>query len=270
MAEGVRFTGIPSAEELAAATGIPSEERLKQGRVAVIECVQEIPCNPCESACKFGAITVGKPITNLPCLHEEKCVGCGRCVAMCPGQAIFLLNYNYSETEAEVSFPYEYLPVPEKGDVVKAVGRDGQYVCDGVVTSVVMPEAYKNTHVVSIAIPKEYINTVRSMKHSADADEAEAPAKKDTASRLVCRCMEVTREDIEAAIAAGATTVDGVKRMTHAGMGLCQGKTCERLVARIISEKTGLSMAEIIPATKRAPVRPISMGVMADAAEQQN
>ena len=46
MTEGVRFTGVPSAEELMKA-GIPSKERIRQGRVAVIECVQEIPCNPC-------------------------------------------------------------------------------------------------------------------------------------------------------------------------------------------------------------------------------
>lgn len=85
MTEGVRFTGIPSAEELRGASGIPSQERMKKGPVAVIECVQEIPCNPCENACPFGAIKIGDPITNLPVLDGEKCTGCGTCVAMCPG-----------------------------------------------------------------------------------------------------------------------------------------------------------------------------------------
>lgn len=66
MTEGVRFTGIPSAEELRGASGIPSQERMKKGPVAVIECVQEIPCNPCENACPFGAIKIGDPITNCP------------------------------------------------------------------------------------------------------------------------------------------------------------------------------------------------------------
>ena len=40
--------------------GIPSEERMKLGPVACIECLQQIPCNPCEEACPRGAITVGK------------------------------------------------------------------------------------------------------------------------------------------------------------------------------------------------------------------
>ena len=64
---------------------------------------------------------------------------------------------------------------------------------------------------------------------------------------IICRCQEVTRREILDAIADGATTVDGVKRRTRAGMGLCQGKTCERLVAKIIAEQTGRPMAEILP-----------------------
>ena len=41
MNKGVMYTGIPSPEELAACPGVPSEERMAKGRVAVIECVQE-------------------------------------------------------------------------------------------------------------------------------------------------------------------------------------------------------------------------------------
>lgn len=79
---------------------------------------------------------------------------------------------------------------------------------------------------------------------------------------IICRCQEVTRQEILDAIADGATTVDGVKRRTRAGMGLCQGKTCERLVAKIISEQTGIPMAEILPSKSRIPVRPVKIGVM--------
>lgn len=79
---------------------------------------------------------------------------------------------------------------------------------------------------------------------------------------IICRCKEVTKAEIIQAIKDGATTIDGVKRRTKAGMGLCQGKTCERLVAKIISEQTGISMEELIPATKRIPVRPIKIGII--------
>ena len=56
----------------------PSDERLARGPIAVFECAQEIPCNPCESACKQGYIEIGEDITRLPVL-DERCTGCGLC-----------------------------------------------------------------------------------------------------------------------------------------------------------------------------------------------
>lgn len=164
MNKGVMYTGIPSKEELAACPGVPTEERMAKGRVACIECVQEIPCNPCEGTCPVGAITVGEQITHLPVLHGEKCTGCGMCVANCPGLAITIIDKTYSDTEAVVEFPFEYLPLPEKGDTVDAVNRGGEVVCKGTVTSVKKLKAYAGTAVVGIAIPKEYADEVRSMK----------------------------------------------------------------------------------------------------------
>ena len=79
---------------------------------------------------------------------------------------------------------------------------------------------------------------------------------------IICRCQEVSRQEILDAIADGALTVDGVKRRTRAGMGLCQGKTSERLVARIIAEQTGRPMAEILPPKSRIPVRPVKIGII--------
>jgi NAD(P)H-nitrite reductase large subunit len=45
---------------------------------------------------------------------------------------------------------------------------------------------------------------------------------------LVCRCEEVTEREIIEAIEAGCRTMAEVKRMTRAGMGPCQGRTCGR------------------------------------------
>ena len=107
MAAGIIYDGFPSMEEIKEANGWPDEERFLKGPVAVVECVQQIPCNPCESACPFHAIHIGEPITNTPKVDKETCIGCGMCVAACPGLAIFLVDKSYSETEATVSFPFE-------------------------------------------------------------------------------------------------------------------------------------------------------------------
>lgn len=163
MIKQIMLTGVPSREELMSCPGVPTEERMRRGRVAVIECLQEIPCNPCEGACRFGAITVGEDITKLPVLHEEKCSGCGMCVTECPGLAITIVNKGYSETEATVDFPYEYMPLPAVGDCVQAVSRGGEYVCDGRVLKVFKARSEAGTTVISIAVPVEHADDVRSI-----------------------------------------------------------------------------------------------------------
>jgi NAD(P)H-nitrite reductase large subunit len=80
---------------------------------------------------------------------------------------------------------------------------------------------------------------------------------------LICRCEEVSLREIKDAIDQGAMTLDEVKRRTRAGMGLCQGKTCGRLIARIIADRTDQSVDDVLPATSRPPVRPVPLGVIA-------
>lgn len=164
MNNGIKVSGIPSEKELVNSPGYPSEEIQKKKKVVLIECVQEIPCNPCEEACKFGAIYVGKPITNLPQVDFEKCIGCGQCIAKCPGLAIYLLDYNYSYNEAAISFPYEYHPLPNEGEIVKAVDRKGNFVCKGKVIKVRNPKVNECTAVITIIFPKQYYKEIRSIE----------------------------------------------------------------------------------------------------------
>ena len=164
MKEGIVYTGYPSKEELKNCLGIPSEERMKKGRVAVIECVQEIPCNPCEAACKFGAIHIGETITTLPCIKEENCTGCGACIAACPGLAIIILDKYYNKSESVIEFPFEYLPLPEEGDFVDAVNRRGEVVCRGKILSIKKLPSYEGTCIIRMLIPVEFADEVRSIK----------------------------------------------------------------------------------------------------------
>ncbi len=62
---------------------------------------------------------------------------------------------------------------------------------------------------------------------------------------IICRCEKVSRSEIIDAIRKGATTLDGVKFRTRAGMGRCQGGYCTLKVMKILSEELGISFNEI-------------------------
>ena len=82
----------------------------------VMECTQNIPCNPCQDACKKGCISIGSNITSLPIVVDgSQCINCGMCVASCSGQAIFLVDEDCGDGTATVTLPYEFLPLPEEG-----------------------------------------------------------------------------------------------------------------------------------------------------------
>lgn len=79
---------------------------------------------------------------------------------------------------------------------------------------------------------------------------------------LVCRCEEITAGEIRAAIRMGARDVTGVKRRTRAGMGLCQGRTCEALVQQILRQELGIDTEQVGGSTPRTPQRPVTFGTL--------
>jgi NADPH-dependent 2,4-dienoyl-CoA reductase/sulfur reductase-like enzyme len=79
---------------------------------------------------------------------------------------------------------------------------------------------------------------------------------------IVCRCEEVTRWRLDAAIATSAD-LNVVKGLTRAGMGLCQGRMCQRQVAAMIAARHGGMVDHVEPATPRLPARPVALGAIA-------
>jgi NAD(P)H-nitrite reductase large subunit len=79
---------------------------------------------------------------------------------------------------------------------------------------------------------------------------------------MICRCEEVSKKEILEAIIDGARDIKGVKIRTRSGMGLCQGRTCEVLVRKIIAEQLGTNPKELPSPTRRPPVRPIELKLL--------
>jgi ferredoxin len=137
----------------------------KSNYILIIDCKEKIPCNPCESACPKKIINIGSSITNLPELKDShKCTGCGNCVASCPGQAIFLVNVEYSDNFCSFTFPYEFNKIPDVGQYVKAVDGNGTEICKAKVISVKNNKRNNRTILVTILIPKEKYESVKGIK----------------------------------------------------------------------------------------------------------
>ena len=83
---------------------------------------------------------------------------------------------------------------------------------------------------------------------------------------VICRCCEITQEEILSAIQEGAASIDEVKRRTRAGMGPCQGKTCGPIIERILAQAAEEQVTPRI-SSMRAPVRPVTLATMARLAK---
>jgi Fe-S-cluster-containing hydrogenase component 2 len=143
---------------------LPSPERFEKGPVAVIECIQEIPCNPCQEACNRNAILAFKHINDTPRVESELCNGCGLCVSVCPGLAIFIVWKNYSDTEALIKIPFEMLPLPVEGKSYDLLNRKGEVIGKGKVTKVQTVKSNPKSRVIWIAIPKALYMDARNIR----------------------------------------------------------------------------------------------------------
>lgn len=80
-----------------------------------------------------------------------------------------------------------------------------------------------------------------------DKERCELIAKDPAYGQIVCRCCTVTEGEIINALTRplGATTLDGVKRRTGAGMGRCQAGFCSPRTIALIAEKLGIGLLDV-------------------------
>ena len=79
---------------------------------------------------------------------------------------------------------------------------------------------------------------------------------------IVCRCEEVTMQDVTRAVADGAKDVNDIKRRTRLGMGHCQGRICGQVINELVWQLTGVRRQREI-FTPRIPAKPIPFACLA-------
>lgn len=97
---------------------------------------------------------------------------------------------------------------------------------------------------------KDFIAERKGISNMAEADEEERKAliaSNPAYANVICRCEFVTEGEILEAIhrPVGATTLDGVKRRTRAGMGRCQSGFCSPKTVEILARELGVNQSEI-------------------------
>jgi Fe-S-cluster-containing hydrogenase component 2 len=136
----------------------------KKNGLVIVECPQRIPCNPCHTGCPTRAIMEFADINDIPKVDYSKCTGCAMCVAKCPGLACFVADLTYGgDEEALLKLPYEMLPLPDEGEEVECLNREGKVVSKGKVLKIVEPWKDK-TKVVHVAVPKSLVMEIRAIR----------------------------------------------------------------------------------------------------------
>lgn len=249
----------------------PQLPLLQKGVVPVFHCSQEIPCNPCITVCPKGAIRMeGDPLLGLPKFIGE-CSACERCVAICPGLAVTLVDYRRDPERPVVTLPFEVnRGIVEEGGWVSVTDREGKVIGDAEVLKVKDRKANDRTLHIQLRAPKEIaarIAGIRLQEDSVFSPEKWEVPEELTESAFACRCEHVTVGEIRDAIRGGIRDLNHLKAVTRAGMGACGAKGCREIIPRIFVQE-GVPVDEVTPFVKRPLFIEVPFGVFAGIKEE--
>ena len=232
------------------------------GVFPVFHCTQEIPCNPCANVCPKDLIFIDEAdIRHLPHFDVDRvddCIACGRCVAVCPGLAISLVDFRKRDGVALVSLPVEQdNPNIAPGKLIDVTDTDGIVLGQFVVEKVKSVPGYKDgTRLLSFEAPVGIakraagFRVIQQSQPKPFEEESFVPENLDDDS-YICRCERITAGEIRRLIKAGVKDINQIKAVTHASMGSCGGKTCLNLIHRMFAAE-GIPIAEVTD----PPIRP--------------
>ena len=236
----------------------------------VFHCSQEIPCNPCTSVCPQQLIAIPEDdIRHVPeylgVQMEKECLGCEKCVTICPGLAITLVDYRKDAERPLVTIAYEFLPDSvHEDDVMTALDAVGEVLGDVTIASVRTIKRNDRTVMVKVRAPKAFAKRIAGLRVQepwVGAALEEGITRMDD-DEIVCRCERVTAGEIRDLIRKGYRDLNEIKAVTRAGMGACGGKTCTNLILRLFREE-GVPLNDVTRNVPRPLFVEVPLGVFA-------
>ena len=97
------------------------------------------------------------------------------------------------------------------------------------------------------------------------APKLEALSQRITADTVVCRCEEVTAQEVEQFLDAHpyVTDINSIKLACRTGMGMCQGRYCQHTVAQMLASRLGRTIDQVGIYKAQAPVKPVPLIALA-------
>ena len=241
---------------------------VEEGVVPVLHCSQEIPCDPCTSVCDRGVLEIAEAnLTGVPLVvSTTACQGCLKCVAICPGLAITLVDYRKDDAHPTVTLPHEFgADQVGKGsyiEVTDAAGDPlGEFVVDQVVSN---KRKFPGTQLLRVRMPRELAKRAAGVRvqRAVNPTPALPPPEAIADDAIVCRCERVTAQEIRAAIRGGVRDLNHLKAVTRTGMGACGSKTCRPMLWGIFRDE-GVDLGETTDRVDRPLFIEVPLGVLA-------
>lgn len=243
----------------------------------VIHCRQEIPCDPCAHICPLNLIKLQRQdILSLPefCPVDSKnCIGCERCVAICPGLAITLVDARKDPSFPTVSIPYEFLREDlQVGDLVQVTDEDGKVLGRFPIMSFHTLRKYSRTTIIRVQVPSDIAKSAVGVQLNMGWSQLEQSSMIENQltdqESIVCRCEHISADEIRALIRNGVRDINQIKAVTKATMGACGGKTCLSLIKKIFWEE-GVPLAQVTDPTQRPLFVEVPLKILAKNQQQE-
>lgn len=242
-----------------------------EGVIPVLHCHEEIPCDPCVSACPQGLIRIDPAdIRAIPEFRPEggkACIGCERCVVVCPGLAITLVDYRTDPENPTVTVPHELGPdAVGVGTRVTVVSATGEPLDEAEVSAVRTSGRNDRTVLVKLAVRRRIASQVAGIRVGARWEGEPLPeaVQRLEDDQIVCRCERIAVGEIRALIRQGYRDMNEIKAVTRSGMGACGGKTCGPLIRRLFREE-GIPLEEVTDYVGRPLFVEVPLGLFAGA-----
>ena len=123
-----------------------------------------INCILCVAVCPSHVLVRNSANRMVEVGSLGRCIGCGQCITSCPGQAIFVVDMTYSDDNALVKFPFEFVPLPKVGQYACGLDRSGAEMGWFDVAEVIASGEQNKTYIIALKVPKELAMQVRNIK----------------------------------------------------------------------------------------------------------